>query len=153
MPHTLSAKKIKKKLAEYLKYKPFGEGLGLGGVEARKYGSRLTTLIPHDSFYVKTWMETGIVGLVLFLIIYVSALLRGCYLIMFRIKNNELRGILTAIACGIFGMMISAYGNAFFGQFPTGFIIILFLSVLINGEHIDQLLTEKLRTKKIENIK
>lgn len=49
MPHTLSAKKIKK-LAEYLKYKPFGEGLGLGGVEARKYGSRLTTLIPHDSF-------------------------------------------------------------------------------------------------------
>lgn len=66
MPHTLSAKKIKK-LAEYLKYKPFGEGLGLGGVEARKYGSRLTTLIPHDSFYVKTWMETGIVGLVLFL--------------------------------------------------------------------------------------
>ena len=44
--------------------------------------------------------------------------------------------------------MISAYGNAFFGQFPTGFIIILFLSVLINGEHIDQLLTEKLRTEK-----
>lgn len=141
-------KENQKKLAEYLKYKPFGEGLGLGGVEARKYGSRLTTLIPHDSFYVKTWMETGIVGLVLFLIIYVSALLRGCYLIMFRIKNNELRGILTAIACGIFGMMISAYGNAFFGQFPTGFIIILFLSVLINGEHIDQLLTEKLRTEK-----
>ena len=34
-------------------------GLGLGGVEARKYGSRLTTLIPHDSFYVKTWTGTG----------------------------------------------------------------------------------------------
>ena len=66
----------------------------MGGVEARKYGSRLTTLIPHDSFYVKIWMETGIVGLVLFLTIYVSTLLRGCYLIMFRIKNNELRGIL-----------------------------------------------------------
>ena len=78
-------KENQKKLAEYLKYKPFGEGLGLGGVEARKYGSRLTTLIPHDSFSCqKTRMETGIVGLVLFLIIYVSALLRGCYLIMFR---------------------------------------------------------------------
>lgn len=33
-------------------------------------------------------------------------------------------------------------------QFPTGFMVILFLSVLLNGEHIDQLLTEKLRTKK-----
>ena len=141
-------KENQKRLAEYLKYKPFGEGLGLGGVEARKYGSRLTTLIPHDSFYVKIWMETGIVGLVLFLTIYVCTLLRGCYLIMFRIKNNELRGILTAIACGIFGLMISAYGNAFFGQFPTGFIIILFLSVLINGEHIDQLLTQQKMKKK-----
>ena len=148
MPLTVSAKKTQKRLAEYLKYKPFGEGLGLGGVEARKYGSRLTTLIPHDSFYVKIWMETGIVGLVLFLTIYVSTLLRGCYLIMFRIKNNELRGILTAIACGIFGLMISAYGNAFFFQFPTGFIIILFLSVLINGEHIDQLLTQQKMKKK-----
>lgn len=141
-------KENQKRLAEYLKYRPFGEGLGLGGVEARKYGSRLTTLIPHDSFYVKIWMETGIVGLVLFLTIYVSALLRGCYLIMFRIKNNELRGILTAIACGIFGLMISAYGNAFFFQFPTGLIIILFLSVLINGEHIDQLLTQQKMKKK-----
>lgn len=136
------------KLAEYLKYKPFGEGLGLGGVEARVYGERLTTMTPHDSSYVKLWMETGIVGLTLFLTIYISALLRGCYLIMFRIKNEELRGVLTAIACGIFGLMISAYGNAFFMQFPTGFMVILFLSVLLNGEHIDQLLTEKLRTKK-----
>jgi hypothetical protein len=44
--------------------------------------------------------------------------------------------------------MISAYGNAFFFQFPTGFIIILFLSVLINGEHIDQLLTQQKMKKK-----
>lgn len=142
-PSYLVRKENQKKLAVYLKHKPFGEGLGLGGVEASKYGSRLTTTTPHDSFYVKLWMETGIVGLILFLIIYVCTLLRGCYLIMFRIKNEELRGILTAIACGIFGLMISAYGNAFFGQFPTGLTVILFLSVLLNGEHIDQFLTER----------
>lgn len=153
-PSYIVRQENRKKLAEYLKYKPFGEGLGLGGVEARVYGERLTTMTPHDSSYVKLWMETGIVGLTLFLTIYISALLRGCYLIMFRIKNEELRGVLTAIACGIFGLMISAYGNAFFMQFPTGFMVILFLSVLLNGEHIDQLLTEKLRTKKtIEKIK
>lgn len=153
-PSYIVRKENQKKLAEYLKYKPFGEGLGLGGVEASRYGNRLTSSIPHDSFYVKIWMETGIVGLVLYLTIYIGSLLRGCYLIMFRIKNEELRGVLTAIACGIFGLMISAYGNAFFAQFPTGFMVILFLSILLNGEHIDQLLTEKLRTKKtIEKIK
>lgn len=150
-------KENQRKIAEYLKDKPFGAGLGLGGVEANKYvnpytaTTPFTATIPHDSYYVKLWMETGIVGLTLYLTIYISALLRGCYLIMFRIKNEELRGILTAIACGIFGLMISAYGNAFFGQFPTGFMVILFLSVLLNGEHIDQLLTKQLKTKKEKN--
>lgn len=140
-----------KKLAQYLKDKPFGAGLGLGGVEANKYvnphtaTTPLTATIPHDSYYVKLWMETGIVGLILYLTIYAGSLLRGCYLIMFRIKNKELRGALTGIACGIFGLMISAYGNAFFGQFPTGFMVILFLSTLVNGEHIDQLLTKQLK--------
>ncbi|WP_300699438.1 O-antigen ligase [Bacteroides sp.] len=143
----------KKILANYLRHKPFGEGLGLGGVENIKYGSRLTTTTAHDSFYVKVWMETGIVGLILYLTIYLSTLLWGCYLIMFRIKNEELRGILTAIACGIFGLMVSAYGNAFFGQFPTVFIVIIFLSVLLNGKYIDQQLTEMLKpANKILNI-
>lgn len=142
----------KRKLAVYLKYRPFGEGLGLGGVEAQKYGERLTTRIPHDSAYVKLWMETGIVGLVLFLTIYIGTLLRGCYLIIFRIKNNELRGVLTAIACGVFGLLVSAYGNAFLTQFPTGLMVILFLSVLVNGEHIDRALTKQLNAPEtIEN--
>lgn len=45
-----------KKLAEYLRERPFGEGLGLGGVEAKRFAERTTTLIPHDSTYVKIWM-------------------------------------------------------------------------------------------------
>ena len=128
-------------LATYLKNKPFGEGLGLGGVEAQKYAYRVTTLTPHDSTYVKIWMETGIVGLVSYLIIYITSLLWGCYLIMFKVKNIELRGTLTALACGILGMMISAYGNAFFNQFPTGVMMILFLSILLNSKYIDDQLT------------
>lgn len=131
-----------KKLAEYLKHKPFGEGLGLGGVEARKYAYRVTTIIPHDSTYVKIWAETGIVGLILFLGIYVTSLLWGCYNIMFRIKNDKLRYLLTAIACSTFGTMISAYGNAFFLQFPTAAIIIIFLAILQNGYYIDQKITK-----------
>lgn len=139
----IARRENQKELASYLKHRPFGEGLGLGGVEARKYGERTTTLIPHDSTYVKLWVETGIVGLALFLTIYIGTLLRGCYLIMFRIKNDELRGVLTAIACGIFGLLVSAYGNAFLMQFPTGFMVILFLSVLVNGEHIDRALAKR----------
>lgn len=42
-----------KKMAEYMKDRPFGEGIGLAGVEARKYGNRYITTFPVDSYYVK----------------------------------------------------------------------------------------------------
>mgnify|MGYP003183664693 CR=1 FL=1 len=137
----LVRKQNQKKLAEYLRNRPFGEGLGLGGVEARRFGSRLTTTIPNDSTYVKIWTETGVVGILLYLLIYAGSLLWGCYCIMFKIRNDELRHLLTALACGIFGMMLSAYGNAFFTQFPTGIMMIMFLGILMNGKYIDERLT------------
>lgn len=102
-------------------------------MEARRFGSRLTTTIPNDSTYVKIWTETGVVGILLYLLIYAGSLLWGCYCIMFKIRNDELRHLLTALACGIFGMMLSAYGNAFFTQFPTGIMMIMFLGILMNG--------------------
>ena len=80
-------------------------------------------------------------GILLYLLIYAGSLLWGCYYIMFKVRNKELRHLLTALACGIFGMMISAYGNAFFTQFPTGAMMIMFLAVLINGIYIDERLT------------
>lgn len=80
----LVRKQNQKKLAEYLRNRPFGEGLGLGGVEARRFGSRLTTTIPNDSTYVKIWTETGVVGILLYLLIYAGSLLWGCYCIMFK---------------------------------------------------------------------
>ena len=54
---------------------------------------------------MKIWTETGIIGIILYLGIYISSLVWGCYLIMFKIKNKELQGLLTAIACGIFGIL------------------------------------------------
>lgn len=134
------------KLAQYLKNKPFGEGLGLSGVENRKHSRRLTTEIPNDSWYVKIWVETGIPGL----IIYIGGLLfvigRSAWIIMFKIKNKQLRGRLAAIVCGIFGLLVSAYGNPFWGQFPTMIIAFMGLSIALNGERYDKQLEVKKQT-------
>lgn len=109
-----------KKLAEYIKTRPFGEGIGLSGVEARRFDhKRLTTNIPNDSWYVKVWVETGIIGLLLYLAIQMIIICYGAYNVFFRIKNKELSGYLIAVTCGLFGLMASSYGNAFFGQYPT----------------------------------
>lgn len=131
------------RLREYLKSKPFGEGIGLGGVESSKYATRVTTQIPHDSWYVKMWMETGIVGLILYVAILLVVVMRCCYIIMFKVKDKVLKGYLIGMLCGVFGMMVSAYGNGFLGQLPTMLIMYAFLAISINGDKIDSLLMKK----------
>ncbi|MDR2915989.1 MAG: O-antigen ligase family protein [Tannerella sp.] len=125
-------------LAEHLKNKPFGEGLGLSGVENQNISMRLTTTIPHDSWYVKIWVETGAVGLILYLGILLTAIGRGARIIMFKIKNRELKGILAGLLCGISGMLASAYGNAFWGQFPTAIIAFTGLALVLKGEYFEK---------------
>lgn len=130
----------KKNLGEYLKNKPFGEGLGLGGVENKKFANRVTTEIPHDSWYVKLWMETGIVGLLLYITVLLSVVFHCAYIIMFKINNREAKGYYIAMLAGTFGLMLSAYGNAFFGQYPTLIMVFMFLSIIIKGETLEKTL-------------
>ena len=125
-----------RKLATYLANKPFGEGLGLSGVENQKNSRRFTTEIPNDSWYVKIWVETGVVGITLYLIImFGSFALAGWTL--FKIKDKETKGILSGILCGIFGLFISAYGNAFWGQYPTNIIACWGISIIFNAKIIE----------------
>lgn len=132
-----------KTLANYLKNKPFGEGIGLSGTENQKYSRRLTTDIAHDSWYVKLWVETGIVGITLYLAGLITVLANCTYIIMKRIKSKELKGVLSAMLCGVAGLMVSAYGNAFFGQMPTTLIVFSFLAIILRGEYIDKKLQKE----------
>lgn len=132
-----------KLIGEYLKDKPFGEGIGLAGVEAQKYGERYITTIPVDSYYVKIWVQTGIVGLILHIAVLLVMVLWGCYLVMFKVKDKQLKMILTAMLCGLFGLMLSAYGNQFFNQPNTQFILFTFMAFILNGPYMDRQLTEE----------
>ena len=138
-------------IAEYLKDKPFGEGMGLAGVEAQKYGNRYITTIPVDSYYIKIWVQTGIVGLIIHIAILIVMLLWGCYLIMFRVKDKQLKAILTAMLCGLFGLMLSAYGNQFFSQPNTQFILFTFMACILNGPYIDRQITQEKESSKVNN--
>ncbi|MFV0397014.1 MAG: O-antigen ligase family protein [Bacteroidales bacterium] len=126
-----------KKFAAYLANKPFGEGLGLSGVDVKGVPPRFTTSIPTDSWYVKIWVETGIVGLSLHIAILAYILLHGCYLIFFKLKNQYLKGILTGLHCGAFGILIASYGNQVLGQFPVVMIVYMSMALVFMGPFFD----------------
>lgn len=140
-------KENQRRLAIYLKYKPFGEGPGLSGQENRKISQRFTTSIPNDSWYVKLWVETGIVGVILYVGGLFIVIAKGAWIIIFKIKHTELKGILTAMLCGVFGLLLSAYGNPFWGQYPTMIIAFISLSLVLRGEYFDKQLEENQTTR------
>lgn len=113
-----------KKLSGYLASRPFGGGIGSTG----NWGQRFT---PHtflantatDSWFVAIWADMGIIGLYLHLFILFFILITGAYNCMFRIRDDWIKGQITALVCGMAGIMMASYGNGVFGQFPTGILM------------------------------
>ncbi|MDD4922869.1 MAG: O-antigen ligase family protein, partial [Bacteroidales bacterium] len=75
-------KENQKILSVYMKTKPFGEGLGLSGTEAIKYAPGRITTLPNDSWFVKIWVETGIVGLYFHIGLLLFAVGYGAFIIL-----------------------------------------------------------------------
>lgn len=110
-------------LKAYLASRPLGGGIGSGG----SWGQRFTpgTLLAEtalDSWYVKVWVETGIVGLLLHIIHLLIMLYIGFKRVFF-LEDPDLRTKCMGLLAGFFGVAVASYGNQIFGQFPTGTIM------------------------------
>ena len=127
-----------KRLASYLASRPFGGGIGLGGVKAQKYlPNAFLSQVATDSWYVLIWVEQGIVGLSLHLFILFYVLIKACYRIVFRIRDPILKMKMAALASGMFGIMVASYGNAVLGAMPTGMLIYASMALMLNTEKLD----------------
>lgn len=125
-------------LKNYLASRPFGGGIGHGGVKAQKFlPNAFLSQIATDSWYVLIWVEQGIVGLVLHLFILFYVLVKACYKIMFRIRSPQLKLKMSALAAGMAGVMVASYGNAVLGTMPTGTLIYISMAILMNSDYLD----------------
>ncbi|GAB3639944.1 O-antigen ligase family protein [Spirosoma arcticum] len=127
-----------KKLADYLATRPFGCGIGSSSDLAKRFtpGSFLAQT-PPDSWFVKVWTETGIVGLLL----HIGSLLYffgvGAYRTM-RVSDPDLQSMLLALLCGYVGVLAASYGNPVFGQFPTNSIMSVSIVLLCTGGLVER---------------
>ena len=127
-----------RRLKIYLASRPFGGGIGLGGVKAQKYlPNAFLSQVATDSWYVLIWVEQGIVGLMLHLFILFYTLTKASYFIVFRIRDPILQIKMAALASGMFGIMVASYGNAVLGAMPTGMLIYTSMAIMLNTERID----------------
>jgi hypothetical protein len=126
-------------LKTYLADKPIGGGIGSAGLWGQRFSPQgFLANVATDSWYVQIWAEQGIIGLILHLFILSYIFLKGSYIIMFRVKNTELEGILGALIGGFAGIMGASYTNGVLGQMPTGAIVYLSWGFIFMAQQLDR---------------
>ncbi len=119
---------------------PFG--IGIGKAKRTEPGDYMYEL-PTDTSLVYVWVETGVVGLIFFLFIFLITFAKGTYDVWFRIQNKELKGILCALLAGVAGMLACAYGNEMLQQFPNGPIVYICMAFIFMGRKLDKVLGDE----------
>ncbi|WP_298651194.1 O-antigen ligase family protein [uncultured Proteiniphilum sp.] len=124
----------------FMKNQPFG--IGIGKAKRAEPGDYMYKL-PTDTSLVYVWVETGVVGLALFLLIFLITFVKGLYDVWFQIRNKELRGTLCALLAGLAGMLACAYGNEMLQQFPNGPIVYMCMAFIFIGRKLDKAISDE----------
>ena len=57
---------------------------------------------------------------------------------MVKLKDVWLKGQITALTCGMAGIMAASYGNSVFGQFPTGILMYISMAFIFMSPKWDK---------------
>ena len=141
-PSLLARLKNQRTLAQYLRSRPLGGGVGSAGFWGERFSpNTLLAQTPTDSYYVKIWAETGIIGVCLQALILGYIVGRGA-LIVLHTRNQSLRFQGMAIFSAIVGVLFASYGNQVFSQMPTGMIMSMGIALLFLIPEYDKALNE-----------
>lgn len=128
----------RERMKELMFHKPFGYGIGLS--KGERFHPKERMPYPPDSWLVSVWVETGIVGLIFYLLVH-GVLFAWCsWLLMFRVMNKQLRGLLAAWLCMNAGFFVAAYGNDVI-QYPNAIVVYTGFALCFAGPYIDRRLS------------
>ena len=120
-----------------------GGGIGSAGYWGNRFSpNTLLAQTPTDSYYVKIWAETGIIGLCLHVLMLGYFVGKGG-VILWNLKDPGLKYQIMAMYCGMVGVLFASYGNQVFSQMPTGMIMSVFRPLIFLAPSFDQLMIQK----------
>ena len=122
-------------IKELMANKPFGYGIGLS--KGERFNPKERMPYPPDSWLIAIWVETGIVGLVIYLLIHGVLFVWCSWILLFKIMNKRLRGLLAAWLCASAGFFVAAYANDVM-QYPSTIIIYTSFIVCLTGPYMDK---------------
>ncbi|MAX81065.1 MAG: hypothetical protein CL843_12940 [Crocinitomicaceae bacterium] len=133
-----------KQLSGYLADKPIGGGVGSAGFWGKRFSpGTFLAEIGTDGHYTRIWMETGKIGLYLYLGIFFWIGFRVIR-ISYNLKDVEMRLKIGGLAASFVGLAVASYTNGLIVQIPTGPIVYLSLVfVYLSPKWEKEILAEK----------
>ncbi|WP_192349425.1 O-antigen ligase [Algoriphagus sp. Y33] len=126
------------KFKQYLATRPLGGGIGTSGSWGQRFSpNTFLANTPNDSWYVRIWAETGIIGLTLHVIMILYILFKG-FAVTFSLNDPMLRQYMMALNSGFAGIAVAAYGNPIIGQFPINIIIYFTWGAIFLAANMDK---------------
>lgn len=126
------------KFKVYLKTRPFGGGIGTSGTWGLRFSPKtFLAQTPNDSWYVKIWAETGVVGLYTHVLIILFFVYKG-YAVIFSLHDPILKQYIMALHSGFIGIAFAALGNPILGQFPLNIMLYFTWSALYVAEYLNK---------------
>ncbi|GAB3899485.1 O-antigen ligase family protein [Spirosoma agri] len=125
------------KLKAYLRSLPFGAGIGTSADTGARFSpNHFAAQIPPDSWYVEIWIETGVVGLTLYLLMLATIIGYGVYKV-WQIKDPWLFRLMIALLANFIGITLMCYSNPTLSQFPTCTMLYIASILFTTGERWD----------------
>ena len=124
----------------YLKSRPFGGGIGSAGFWGNRFSpGTLLANTPTDSYYVKVWAETGLIGISLHMFMFGFFIGKGGY-VVWNLRDPQLRQKIMALYAGFCGVLLANYGNAVYSQFPTAIILYMAIPFIFMSPEWDKMI-------------
>ncbi|RRB01234.1 O-antigen ligase family protein [Larkinella rosea] len=125
------------KLSRLMKRLPFGAGLGTSESVGVRYSPwHFASQIAPDSWYVELWIETGIVGVWIYVAMLVAIAGIGVRKVL-KLQDPWTLKVMRVFLCEFVGIMVMGYSNPVLGQFPTGTIIFISTVLFTSCERWD----------------
>ncbi|MCX6160785.1 MAG: O-antigen ligase family protein [Ignavibacteriae bacterium] len=120
----------------YIQSHPFGGGLGSVGIWGRKFnpGSFLAKFAP-DSTYVRLAVETGWLGLLLYLMLLFTVFYSGVK-DYFRMKDPLLKAYSSAMLVALYVIAIGSYPQQA-TQMPNGIFVYIAIAIINRSRYFD----------------
>ncbi len=140
-------------MKRYIDELPLGLGAGIRGDDVPPSNkNHFLSVVAPDSTWVYVNIHYGHLGKYIFLFSFISMCFYAGYIVFFRIRDPELRGLLSAMVCGSSAMVLAGYANQIMLQYPNCYVYFGQLMIVYLGPEIEKRALEAQKKKEMKKL-